>query len=438
MSSGDTIVAAATPLGFSGVAVLRVSGPLAFKIAKKITHRNKTMNRMATLVNIYGKEDERLDQAIITLFASPFSYTGEDTVEVSSHGNPAIVEAIIAIICFHGARIAEPGEFTYRSFINGKIDLIQAEAVASLIKSKSIQGAKEQQKILDGQLSKGVNKIRDDLIDLVSTFEYQLDISEEDVAPSFEANAKQALNKLHKKTEKMSNTFSMGKMLNYGVSVVLTGPPNVGKSSLLNYICGEEKAIVSSSPGTTRDVVGAELILDGVPLRFFDTAGIRDAIEPIEKEGVSRAVAYKEKADLVISVSDTPQHELERDEEQPCVFVLNKADLHREAPPKPVIHISCKKKTGLDLLLLEIKRSLNLHPLSSEVALLSTPRQQAAVRACSEHLVRAKNLFVASGFELELLSLELRGAIEALDVLLGKTTPEDIINNIFKSLCVGK
>lgn len=153
MSSGDTIVAAATPLGFSGVAVLRVSGPLAFKIAKKITHRNKTMNRMATLVNIYGKEDERLDQAIITLFASPFSYTGEDTVEVSSHGNPAIVEAIIAIICFHGARIAEPGEFTYRSFINGKIDLIQAEAVASLIKSKSIQGAKEQQKILSGQLS---------------------------------------------------------------------------------------------------------------------------------------------------------------------------------------------------------------------------------------------------------------------------------------------
>ncbi len=438
MSSGDTIVAAATPLGFSGVAVIRISGPLAFEVAKKITHRDKTIDRMASLVNIYETGGEKLDESLITLFTAPASYTGEDTVEVSSHGNPAIVDAIIATICSHGARIAEPGEFTYRSFINGKIDLIQAEAIASLIRSKSIEGAKEQQKILGGQLSKDINKIRQSLIDIVSSFEHQLDISEEDVAPQYEKEAKKTLLSLHKDVQKISNTFSMGKMLNLGVNIVLTGPPNVGKSSLLNYVCGEEKSIVNPSPGTTRDAVEAELILEGVPLRFFDTAGIRDAPGSIEKEGVSRALAHKEKADLVISVSDTPQLGLETKTDQPCIFVLNKADLHDETPAEPIIHISCKYKTGANSLLLEIKKKLGLFPLSSEVSLLSTPRQQIAVNVCKEHLVRAVALFTNSKPELEILSLELRGGINALDALLGKTTPEDIINNIFKSLCVGK
>ena len=438
MSSGDTIVAAATPLGFSGVAVIRISGPLAFEIAKKVTHRDKTIDRMASLVKIYEKGGEKLDESLITLFTGPSSYTGEDTIEISSHGNPAIVDAIITTICSHGARLAEPGEFTYRSFINGKIDLIQAEAVASLIKSKSIEGVKEQQKILEGQLSKNINKIRQSLIDLVSSFEHQLDISEEDVVPRFEKNAKKKLNNLREDLEKILNTFSMGKMLNHGVNIVLTGPPNVGKSSLLNYLSGEDKAIVSSSPGTTRDVVGAELILGGVPVRFFDTAGIRDAPGLIEKEGVSRALAHKEKADLVISISDEPQLELEGKTDQPYIFVLNKADLHDNTPPKPIIHISCKNKTGLKNLLLEIKKMLGLLPLSSDVSLLSTPRQQVAINVCKKHLVRALALFANPRPELEILSLELRGGIEALDTLLGKTTPEDIINNIFKSLCVGK
>ena len=438
MNSSDTIVAAATPLGFSGLAVVRVSGSLAFEIAKKVTHKKKIRDRKATLVDIFNINNEKLDQAIITLFASPSSYTGEDVVEVSSHGNPAIVEAIISSFCSFGGRLAEPGEFTYRSFINGKIDLIQAEAVASLIKSKSIEGAKEQQKILGGQLSKSINKIRASLINLVSSVEHQLDISEEDVSPDFEETAKETLDLLYKDTLEISKTFTMGKMLNTGVSVVITGPPNVGKSSLLNYLCGEEKAIVSSTPGTTRDIIGGELILSGVPFRFYDTAGIRSARGLVEKEGVSRAIAQKKEADLIISVFDKPSAKFENKTNKPCLFILNKSDLHSQTPPKPIIHISCKNKTGLPKLLSEIKRKLQLHSVSSDVALLSTPRQMVALETCAANMVRAKDLFVVSPPQLELLSLELRGAIEALDTLLGKTTPEDIINNIFKTLCVGK
>ena len=438
MNSNDTIVAAATPLGFSGVAVVRVSGSLAFEIAKKVTHKKKIRDRKATLVDIFNKENEKIDQAIITLFTSPSSYTGEDVVEVSAHGNPTIVEAIISSICSFGGRLAEPGEFTYRSFINGKIDLIQAEAVASLIKSKSIEGAKEQQKILGGRLSKSINKIRGSLINLVSSVEHQLDISEEDVSPDFEETAEETLDSLYEETLEISKTFTMGKMLSAGVSVVITGPPNVGKSSLLNYLCEEEKAIVSSTPGTTRDVVIGELILDGVPFRFYDTAGIRSARGAIEKEGVSRAIAQKKEADLIISVFDKPSTKLEKQTKKPCLFVLNKSDLHVQIPSKPIIHISCKNKTGRPKLLSKIKKTLQLNSISTNVALLSTPRQAAALKVCVENMARAKDLFAASTIELELLSLELRGAIEALDALLGKTTPEDIINNIFKTLCVGK
>ena len=438
MISGDTIVAAATPLGFSGVAVIRVSGPLAFKISRKITHQNKTNNRVATLRTLFNLDGEKLDRGILTCFASPASYTGEDTLEVSSHGNPTIIDNIISTICSLGARLAEPGEFTYRAFINGKMDLVQAEGVASLIRSKTLEGVREQQKIIGGQLSAEINKIRKTLIDVVSTLEYQMDISEEDLNMGVQISAQKVLKGLQKKSLEMSKTFRMGKMLNLGVTVVITGPPNVGKSSLLNSLCGDNKAIVSPLPGTTRDVISAELVLEGVPLVFFDTAGIRKTKNRVEKEGVSRALIQKKQADIIISVSDNPLEEIDHVGDQLCVFVLNKADLHTEPAPKTVIHISCKNKTGIKELLLEIKNKLQIHPVSSDVSLLSTPRQQLSIKLCAEHLDRADELFTETGVELELLSLELRGGVEALDVLLGKTTPDDIINNIFNSLCVGK
>ena len=178
----------------------------------------------------------------------------------------------------------------------------------------------------------------------------------------------------------------MGKMLSAGVSVVITGPPNVGKSSLLNYLCEEEKAIVSSTPGTTRDVVSGELILDGVPFRFHDTAGIRSARGAIEKEGVSRAIAQKKEADLIISVFDKPSTKLEKQTKKPCLFVLNKSDLHIQKPPKPIIHISCKNKIGRPKLLSKIKKTLQLNSISTDVALLSTPRQAASLKVCAENM----------------------------------------------------
>ena len=438
MNSGDTIVAPATPLGFSGLAVVRVSGPSAFKFAEIATHKKILKNRSATLVTFYNKKGEKIDRAVITRFVAPASYSGEDMVEISSHGNPTIVDAVVSTFCSLGARLADPGEFTYRAFINGKMDLVQAEGVAALIKSKTIESVKEQQKIISGSLSKQINKLRLKLVDLVSFLEYQMDISEEDLSAKEQKNVPKKIRALHKEALVLSNTFIRGKMLNLGVTAVITGPPNVGKSSLLNALCGESRAIVSPEPGTTRDIVRSEMVLGGVPFVFLDTAGIRVAKSAIEQEGVARAKKLKEKADLIISVSDDPQAQTNKTGSQPHIFVVNKSDLHSKKPNKAIIHISCKNKTGLEVLLLEIKSALKIGPISSDASLLSTPRQSAAINACAKSLERAQNVCKTVGLELELVSFELRSGINALDVLLGKTTPEDIINNIFNNLCVGK
>ena len=438
MSPGDTIVAPATPFGFSGVAVIRISGPKALLFAQKVTQKKKLKDRSATLVGFFNKKRERLDQTLITQFSAPASYTGEDMVEVSCHGNPVIVDGIVSTFLSCGARLADPGEFTYRAFINGKMDLVQAEGVSALIKAKTIESAKEQQKIINGELSNNINKLRRDIINLVSFLEYQMDISEENLSPKEQHEVSEKMQSLRKACLALSKTFVRGKMLNLGVTTVITGPPNVGKSSLLNTLCGENLAIVSAEPGTTRDVIKSELVIDGVPFVFLDTAGIRKARSPIEKEGVARAKKFKEKADLIIRVSDDPGAQHSTTSAQPCVLVVNKADLHEKKPKKTIIHISCKNKTGIEELILKIKKEMRLDSISSDLPLLSTQRQNTAIKLCSKNIKNALVLCKKSGFELELIAFELRSAIDALDVLLGKTTPEDIINNIFNNLCVGK
>jgi len=439
MIPGDTIVAAATPFGYSGVALVRISGPDALVYAKRATGMSEPVERRATKASFYDKDRVVVDSLIITYFRGPHSYTGEDVVEVSCHGNPAIIEEIVSTLSSYGARIANPGEFTLRAFLNGKIDLLQAEATASLIYSKSVENAKNQQKIISGHLSKKLNAVRKTIIDNLSFLEHQMDISDEDLDPAFLTSLLTVLKKTQKELTVIAGSFSAGRLLNYGARVVITGPPNVGKSSLLNRLSGSNRAIVSDQPGTTRDLLDVELVLSGVPVRFIDTAGIRAGGGAVEREGVARAKSSKKEADLVLYVTDDITFKGGAKPETPTLFVLNKSDLHtNQAVGENIIHISCLNNSGLGSLLNKIKLQLKINQVSSQNTFLSTPRQHRAVTLCASSLVSAEGLLSAGLADLELLAFELRAGLDALDLLLGKTTADDILNNIFGSLCVGK
>ena len=436
---GDTIVAAATPFGYSGVALIRISGPDALVYAKRSIKLSEPIERRATSVNFYDKNGDIIDNLIITSFRGPRSYTGEDVVEFSCHGSPAIIEEIISTITSNGARIANPGEFTLRAFLNGKIDLLQAEAVASLVFSRSAENAKNQQKILTGHLSKKLNDVRKTIIDHLSFLEHQMDISDEDFDPAFLASLSNVIKKTQKRLTVIAGSFSTGRLLNYGARVVISGPPNVGKSSLLNCLSGSNRAIVSDQPGTTRDLLDLELVLSGVPVRFIDTAGIRAGESPIEREGIARAKLSKKEADLVLYVTDDIKFKSTTKPKTPTLFILNKSDLHTNHNiDASVIHISCLNNSGLKSLLNQIKLQLKINQISTQSTYLSTPRQHQAVTLCASCLRSAEKLLAGGSTDLELLAFELRAGLDALDSLLGKTTPDEILNNIFGSLCVGK
>ena len=439
MITGDTIVAAATPFGYSGIAVIRLSGPDSISLIAKTTNHSLYKNRVATLARMRAAGGETIDRVLVTLFSSPMSYTGEDLVEISTHGNPSIINAVTSLLVQMGARLAEPGEFTYRAFMNGKMDLVQAEAVASLIHSKSEENARVQQKIISGDLSIILNRVRSELVLQLSSLEHQMDISDEDITSAFFSRLIEKTSLIKEEVCALLGTYEMGRLLNGGISVVISGPPNVGKSSLFNLIANADRAIVSDQPGTTRDVIDVEIVLSGVPVRFFDTAGLRKASGPIEKEGVVKALDKKRTADIVLSVYDSPEKKpTTSDENNKTIYVLNKLDIHKDKSDPGVIHISCLEKVGLDLLFLKIQESAGVEKVSTETTYLSTARQFSSLSRCSLFLDEAKLLLYSQPQSLELIAHELREAVGSLDVLLGKTTAEEIINNIFNTLCVGK
>ncbi|SVB10806.1 uncharacterized protein METZ01_LOCUS163660, partial [marine metagenome] len=304
---GDTIVAPATPFGHSGVAVTRISGPLSFPIINQLSKKRGFTNRLATVCSIADSDGNTIDRCVVTVYKKPGSYTGEDVVEISSHGNPTTVQYIILSVCAAGARTAEAGEFTKRAFINGKLDLVQVEAVASLINSKSIENTRHQQKILRGTLSLSINNLRTKIVSLLGRLEHQMDIDEEDwpsTPPSWLVGGVDAV---YLKVRHFKKTARLGRLLNRGATVVIAGPPNVGKSSLLNALSQSSRSIVSSSPGTTRDTIEVELLMRGVPVLFIDTAGLRQPKDEIEKEGVRRTKNFLKRADLVLSLTDGPK-----------------------------------------------------------------------------------------------------------------------------------
>ena len=448
----DTIVAPATPYGIGGIAVVRLSGPQSLFIAHKLINYNslgiELTPRFATLVNLQEANGSAIDESLLTFFEAPNSYTGEDLIEISCHGNPIVVDKIISSCCNLGARVAEPGEFTRRAFVNGKMDLVQAEAVASLIHSQSTESTRLNLRLLHGELSNKLNDFRKKLIDAVSLVELELDISEEELQPNLNNQMLSVITKLNKQVRKLLGSYKQAHMLNRGALVVIAGPPNVGKSTLLNTLTETDRAITSSIPGTTRDAIDVQLILDGVPISLVDTAGIRSATEELEKEGINRTFNYLQRADLIIAVHSPGLVEIHYDgcpDNVPVIKIINKVDLLNVPELKSITNLyseslTISAKTGYNIALLkqQIKTSLGISGSLSETATITTSRQQRSLNICFDKLKAALGLLNNPRCAYELVSIELRDALDAIGAILGKTTPDDILNNIFNQFCVGK
>jgi len=448
----ETIVAPATPYGIGGISVVRMSGPQSMLIVQNLfsngSLKSKLRPRVATLVNLQDETGAVLDESILTFFPTPNSYTGEDLIEISCHGNPVIVNKIISTCCHLGARIAEPGEFTKRAFINGKMDLVQAEAVTSLIHSQSEESSQLNLRLLQGELSKKLNKIRKILIQAVSAVEFELDISEESLQPELKNQLLSMVIELDQQIGKLLGSYKQARMLNRGATVVIAGLPNVGKSTLLNALTDTERAITSNMPGTTRDAIDVGLILDGVPINLIDTAGIRKSSEKIEIEGVNRTFSYLKQADLIIAVHNPGMMDLPSfvfSDNIPIIEIINKSDLLSDSEHKRLqqehsdqLFLSAKTRENILLLKQQIKTSLGVSGSLSDSVTATTNRQHQALKGCHNNLKAAAELLGRSHCPYELIAIELRDSLEDIGIILGKTTPDDILNNIFNQFCVGK
>jgi tRNA modification GTPase len=395
---------------------------------------------------IYGDDGNVLDDVLVSVFRAPNSYTGEESVEISTHGNQLICNRILERLVEQGVRLAEPGEFTKRAFLNGKLDLSQAEAVVDIINSRtnaSLKGARNQ---LDGLLSSKIDSLRQMLLDSSSLIELELDFAEEDIEFVSFDKVKSEILKIRGEINNLINSYKVGKILREGVNVVLVGKPNVGKSSLLNYIVKESRAIVSHIPGTTRDIIREEISIDGFLFKIYDTAGIRITEDEIEKEGVLRSRKAVEEADIVILISETqdvfPEDLLEELKKltmnNKIIYLTNKIDLDSENIFPNNLGISAKTGEGIKELLELLKmKTCGSDSYSEKNIIVSNLRHKTALEKSVHHLNKAVDS-INDGLSGEFISVDLRNAENALGEIIGKVTSDDILNNIFSQFCIGK
>jgi tRNA modification GTPase len=437
----DTIVAPATPPGYGGVSIVRISGSLSTKLTKQICKRGSSFSpRRPTLSSVYNNAGELIDNAVFTFFKGPHSYTGEDVLEISCHGNPVIVDQVVSTVCVFGARLADPGEFTKRAFLNGKLDLVQAESVSKLIESRSIEAANINSKILSGSLSKKLNTIRESLVATLADLEFEFDISEnESLIPGLINKSHNTINNNILSCENLIASYADGRLFNHGARVVIYGNPNVGKSTLLNALLEKDRAITSHVPGTTRDTVEADIVLGGILVTLIDTAGIRSASSGIESVGIKRSYDEMKNADLLINVVANGDGVSENTQTKNTLIVFNKIDL--VAPPeKPtdIIPVSALLGDGIASLKNTIKERLISKNTSGSDIVLTTRRQEIAITGCKNSLSASLKYLNKDAPELEIVAFELRDSINYIDALMGKTTVDDILNKVFSGFCVGK
>jgi tRNA modification GTPase len=452
MNLDDTIVAIATPPGRGGIGVVRLAGAEARAIAGSMLRlKNDLAAGHAVFTElIEPATGERIDEAVVTFFAKPHSYTADDIVEISAHGSPVVLRHIVELVTARGARLAEPGEFTMRAFLNGRIDLTQAEAVRDLIESQTLYQAKVAAQQLDGSLSKRLQPIKKNLVELVAIMEAGIDFAEDDVSVLPATQILSRIEEVKSPLEQLRASFAYGKIVHEGLTLAIVGRPNVGKSSLFNRLVEHERAIVTATPGTTRDLVTETVALGGIPIKLVDTAGIRHSTDEAESIGIRKSYEALSEADLVLVVLDSTHEISDEDHEllkvsstRRALAIANKSDLAPNAAKQitglKVFKTSAVTGAGIDELRAAILEQVSGSAArgEQETGFLTNVRHQRLVEESLTSLEAAIHA-VQQSIPHEMVMLDLYDALRPLDAITGETTTDDILNLIFSSFCIGK
>ena len=457
VSDNDTIVAIATPSGAGGISVIRVSGNDAFVVAEKIFKGNSSPQEIGSHRVIYGKivdpvTDEDIDKVLLTVMRSPKTYTGEDTIEISCHGGIVPVQRILETCISTGIRMAERGEFTKRAFLNGKLDLAQAEAILDIFSAKTREGLRGALYQLDGLLSKKIKILKDSLVSLQCDIELSLDFADEDI---YVPEKGSVLEKINSTIDIINELIKKGKsasLLRDGASAAIIGKPNVGKSSLLNALLLEERAIVTPVPGTTRDVIDGWININGIPLKICDTCGFQDTENIIETIGIEKTKEAMETTSFSLFVTDGSL-ELEKEDREiftrikkkPLIIVINKVDLPKRVnisdivngSSYPICEVSAKEHTGIEQLNEEILKLIGATELKIDEGIPTRTRHLDLLSRAKKCLVNA-NIGVSENKSPELIALDIKEALNSLGEIIGEVTPKEILDKIFQEFCIGK
>src|SRR5690554_5867506 len=463
MILNDTIVALATPSGAGAVAIVRVSGPKAIEIVADVFEsvKNKDLRKQKThtLHLGYIKDGEKIiDQVLVSLFKGTNSYTGEPTVEISCHGSTFIQQQIIQLLLRKGCRMATAGEFTMRSFLNGKMDLSQAEAVADLIASDNEAAHQLAMQQMRGGFSNEIAKLREELLNFASLIELELDFSEEDVEFADRTAFRDLVNRIQFVLKRLIDSFAVGNVIKNGIPVAIVGEPNVGKSTLLNALLNEERAIVSEIAGTTRDTIEDELVIDGIGFRFIDTAGIRETKDVVESIGIQKTFEKIEQAQVIISLPNPSKggasikQEIEQLKnkypEKPFIVVINKVDLLSESELNEITSqletlnlkletISAKQNIGIDSLKKQLMSLVNTGALrNNETIVTNTRHYDSLIKALEE--IQKVQYGLDMNISADLMAIDIRQALYYFGEITGQVTNDELLGNIFANFCIGK
>ena len=433
MNVRDTIAAISTPAGRGGIGIVRISGPESCSIASTLFKETpRWTSWSASLAELVDHERQVIDQVVVTYFSAPKSYTAEDVIEIACHGSPVVLRHTLDRACRAGARLAEPGEFTLRAYINGRIDLPQAEAIRDLIEATTLYQARVAAQQADGSVSRQIRPLKDQMLELIALLEAGIDFAEDDISVAPVEEIFRRLDPIIEGVSKLAASFAYGKLVHDGFTLAIVGRPNVGKSSLFNRLLEQDRAIVTPIAGTTRDVVSEMASLEGIPVRLLDTAGIREGHDVVEQLGIERSYQAMVDADLTLVVLDEEPFEATGK----CLIVTNKCDLH---PPIPdTIPVSAVTGEGIA----ELRRAIlqALAPaghLEQEGGFITSLRQEQLLRESLEALAKARTASEL-GIPHEMLLLDLYAALSPIDAITGATTADDILNRIFSTFCIGK
>ena len=448
----DTIIALATPSGTGAIGVIRLSGPHALSLVNQIFN-GKDLEKQASHTIHFGtirEQETILDEVLVSIFIAPHSYTKENVVEISTHGSPYIIESIIKLLIRKGARPANPGEFTMRAFLNGKMDLSQAEAVADLIASDSKASLQMAMQQMRGGFSTELQHLRDQLIHFAAMIELELDFGEEDVEFADRDDLKSLIYQINRILKRLITSFDQGNVMKNGVPVVIAGKPNVGKSTLLNALLNEDRALVSEIPGTTRDTIEDEMNISGIKFRFIDTAGIRYTEDIIEAMGVERTHEKIRLAKLIIYLLD-PEQETEDIHQQisylndlqiPYLALINKMDILTDSRKNSLaglelVYISARNKQGIEELKEHILSKMNLQQINSDDVLISNIRHLEALQKTQDSLNRVLEN-IDNAVTSDFLAMDIKQGLHYLGEITGQITTDDLLETIFSKFCIGK